>query len=120
MDKTETTLPKTIFTRADYLATPLAEQPAAHRRYYAQFVNQRTIDYVVRAIGADRLLASTDPHFNDIPLPKWDNLVRYLPLAASLRDTGDYLTLGGGVCIAKEAARQYVERWQQQQEEAAP
>lgn len=101
-----------MMTREEYISSASAsreEGHAAHRRYYGQFVNERTIAYVVRAIGADRLLGSTDPHFNDIPLPEWDNLVRYLPLAASLRDAGDYMTLGGGVCIAKEAARQYVE-----------
>lgn len=101
-----------MMTREEYTAIAAAnreEGRAAHRRYYGQFVNQRTIDYVVRAIGADRLLASTDPHFNDIPLDEWDRLVSRLPLAASLRDAGDYMTLGGGVCIAKEAARQYVE-----------
>lgn len=98
-----------MMTRQEYMSASREDAPAAHRAYYSQFVNQRTIDAVVRAIGADKLLASTDPHFNDIPLPEWDNLVRYLPLAASLRAAGDYLTLGGGVCIAKEAALQYVE-----------
>lgn len=100
-----------MMTRQEYLsfAADREAAQAAHRRYYGQFVNQRTIDYVVRAIGSDALLASTDPHFNDIPLSKWDNLVPRLPLAASLRDAGDYMTLCGGVCIAKEAARQYVE-----------
>lgn len=98
-----------MMTREEYISASCDDAHAAHRRYYGQFVNQRTIDTVVRAIGADRLLASTDPHFNDIPLAKWDRLVGLLPLAASLRDAGDYLTLSGGVCIAKEAARQYVE-----------
>jgi len=98
-----------MMTHQEYLSAHREEAHAAHRRYYGQFVNQRTIDYVVRAIGSDALLASTDPHFNDIPLDKWDRLVIFLPLAASLRDAGDYMTLGGGVCIAKEAARQYVE-----------
>ena len=100
----------------EYLSSASAasreEAHAAHRRYYGQFVNQRTIDYVVRAIGSERLLASTDPHFNDIPLLEWDYLVFRLPLAASMRDAGDYMTLGNGVCIAKEAARQYVESQQ--------
>ena len=98
-----------MMTRKEYISASREEAHAAHRRYYGQFVNQRTINAVVRAIGSDRLLASTDPHFNDIPLAQWDRLVGSLPLAASLRDAGDYLTLGGGVCIAKEAARQYVE-----------
>lgn len=98
-----------MMTRKDYLSASRDEAHVAHRRYYGQFVDQRTITAVVREIGADKLLASTDPHFNDIPLARWDRLVDFLPLAASLRDAGDYLTLGGGVCIAKEAARQYVE-----------
>lgn len=98
-----------MMTRQEYMSASPEDAHAAHRAYYAQFVNQRTIDAVVRAIGADKLLASTDPHFNDIPLWQWDRLMGALPLAASLRDAGDYLTLGGVVCIAKEAARQYVE-----------
>jgi hypothetical protein len=104
-----------MMTREEYISSASAsreEARAAHRRYYGQFVNRRTIDYVVRVIGSDALLASTDPHFNDIPLDKWDRIALSLPLAASLRDAGDYMTLAGGVCIAKEAARQYVESQQ--------
>lgn len=98
----------TIFTRSDYLNAH-EDRAAAHRRYYGQFVNSRTIKFVVSRIGADRLLASTDEHLNDIPLACWDMMARTLPLARPLEDAGDYLTLGNAVCIAKEAARQWLD-----------
>ena len=43
---------------------------ALHRQYYAQLVNGSTIACVVRLIGPEKLLASTEPHFNDIPLQR--------------------------------------------------
>lgn len=98
-----------IFTRADYMKASREESPAAHRRYYAQFVNAHTIAHVVARIGAAKLRASTDEHLNDIPLAHWDALAGNLPLAQSLKIAGDYLTLGNAVCIAKEAARQWLE-----------
>ena len=84
----------------------------AHRAYYAQFVNERTIARVVSSIGAKELRASRDKHFNDIPLKRWDAIAlsRRLPLAMSFEDAGDYATLAGLVCVAKEAADQWRER----------
>lgn len=84
-----------------------------HREYYAQFVDDSIISEILRRIGKDAILASTDKHFNDIPLERWDTLVHYaITHAASeaLRDAGDCLTLAGGVCILKEAARQIKEQ----------
>lgn len=117
------------FTRADYLSASRAEQPAAHRRYYAQLVDNRTIAQVVAHIGVTRLLASADPHYNDIPLQEWDRICGFtminygyargdmtqtrppvFPLATTFESLGDYPTQAGLVCVAKEAARQYVER----------
>ena len=101
-----------MITREQYMTMPYssdnAVMAARHRAYYAQFVDARTIDFVVCQIGADRLRASTDPHFNDIPLRKWDNCVSGLPGSGKFRQAGDYYTVAGGVCLAKEAARQYV------------
>ena len=95
-------------TREEYLNTPSLE---AHRTYYGQFVSPRTIAVVVSVIGAERLLGSTDPHFNDIPLKVWDALAP-IPLAVSFLSLGDFPTPAGSVCVAKEAARQFVERSQ--------
>jgi len=86
------------------------EQRAAHRAYYAQFVNEQTIATVVRHIGAGFIESSTDEHFNDIPLRRWDTLVALLPLAIDPREVGDLWSLGTAVCVAKEAAQQWKEK----------
>lgn len=101
----------TLFTRADYMSTPLDGQPAAHRRYYAQLVTPAARAMVARSIGMKRLLASTDPHLNDIPLHRWDRIAgtRGLTYASMWQHLGDYPTLGGLVCVAKEAARLLVD-----------
>lgn len=103
----------TAFTRAEYMATARDKDDSsrAHRRYYAQLVSPSVIARVVQAIGAATLRASTCPHFNDIPLSRWDAIARNLgPLPVSFATLGDFATLGGLVCVAKEAARQYVEK----------
>lgn len=101
-----------MFTRQEYLATSHDEdgRSNAHRRYHAQFVNPSVIARVVAHIGAHNLRASRDPHFNDIPLSRWDGVARNLgPLAVSFASLGDFATIAGLVCVAKEAARQFVE-----------
>ena len=40
-----------------------------HNEYYAQFVNAAVLMRVSRMIGLDKINASKDEHFNDIPLP---------------------------------------------------
>lgn len=102
----------TTFTHAQYMAAPYNPgNYSAHRRYYAQFVSPAVVSRVVSAIGADELRQSCDPHFNDISLHRWDAVARNLgPLPVSFASLGDFTTLGGLVCVAKEAARQYVEK----------
>lgn len=99
--------------RAEYMeqnpAATEAERTALHRAYYAQFVSPLTIATVVRHIGAAKLRASTNEHYNDIPLKNWDALVGMLPFAIRFDSVGDYTTLAGTVCVAKEAARQWLE-----------
>ena len=99
-----------MFTRQDYMNSPLEDRAATHRKYYAQFVNARTIAFVANWIGEDALRNSKDGHFNDIQLQQWDAMKGILPMAARMEPYGDYLTLGGIVCIAKEAARQWLEQ----------
>lgn len=93
-----------MFTRKDYVH----DRKCSHREYYAQFVNDNTKQYVSRVIGVDKILNSTDEHFNDIALRNWDCLTG-LPLNSIYEQVGDYHTLGNQVCIAKEAARQIKE-----------
>lgn len=108
-----TTANSTPITRAGYMGPPFTsreDMEKRHREYYSQYVDQSVINRVVQRIGADRLLASKDPSFNDIRLKEWDVLARALgPLAVSFKELRDFATLGGLVCVAKEAALQYVE-----------
>lgn len=102
-----------MFTRQEYLAGVYGtdtERAAAHRRYFGQFVTEDVKDIVGRRIGERLLLASTDPHFNDIPLAAWDEATMFLTRETrdAFRRAGDVYSLGGGVCLLKEAARQIV------------
>ena len=99
----------TVYTRVQYMQDSQLDGPAAHRRYYGQFVTNGTKQRILSWIGIDRLLKATDPHFNDIPLKEWDHLTKALPGSAGFAKAGDYYTLSNGVCLAKEAARQIVE-----------
>ena len=79
----------------------LTDGQRTHRTVFARFVTQQTIDSVVRAIGANKIINSTDFYLNDIPLKKWDRLSpMFMREGFSLADC---------VCTAKEAARQYKE-----------
>lgn len=96
-----------MFTRKQRLA-----EECTHREYFGQFVTPALTSYVVAQIGGDRLLASTDPHLNDIPLQEWDDMqmaVRNMigtPMA-KIGITG--ISLSDCVCAAKEAAHQWIE-----------
>ncbi len=96
------------FTRADYMAGK-----CTHREYYAQFVTPFIRATVAESIGTERIRASKDPHLNDIPLARWDELaggIRTGLRADALRAAGDFPSLAAAVCILKEAARQVAEQ----------
>jgi hypothetical protein len=102
-------------TREDYMGFSSfkytkEERMEAHRKFYAQFVSDATIRFVVSIIGADVIKASTDEHMNDIPLRRWDCMHGNLPLAVSLKSLGESNSISTTVCIAKEAARIFAER----------
>lgn len=91
-----------VFESRDHMAR-------LHRAYYSQFVTDEIKHLVLRGITRPKIEQSIDhPSFNDIPLSEWDALVPKLPRSVEdqLREHGDYLTMAGGVCILKEAARQ--------------
>jgi len=101
-----------MMTRQDYLDVSSADD-TAHRRYNAQFVSVGMVNAIESRIGLSRLLASTDEHLNDIPLNEWDRLDSLLISYGTnhrLKQHGDFITMAGIVCIAKEAARQAIER----------
>jgi len=97
-----------MITRAAYVMGR-----ASHREYYGQFVEPGLIAVMVARFGIQRLRASTDPNFNDIPLALWDQqrgIVEIYAEKAHRAATGHGMSLSDCVCIAKEAARQAVER----------
>lgn len=98
-------------TRQEYLDSK-DTRDVAYRTYYSQFVNNSIKKRVLWVIALDALLKSTDRHFNDISLERWDNvfcLIAPSDVAAKMHELGDYPTPAGLVCVAKEAARQIIE-----------
>lgn len=95
------------------------EKRCSHREYYGQFVGPYVKQLVVDRIGLPRLLASRDPHLNDIPLGVWDSFwVSHTPsmhikpplaIGVLLREAGEGNSASTGTCILKEAARQLIE-----------
>jgi hypothetical protein len=99
-------------TRKQYM-----NKEVSHQDYYAQFVTETILDTVRSRIGTKRILKSTDPHFNDIPLQLWDNLAPAIrmtcgkSLSVSNASTCSREVKLGGVslsdcvCVAKAAAK---------------
>lgn len=92
------------YTREQYLAGE-----CSHETYYAQFVTNGVIETVKRNIGEDKIAASTDEHFNDIPLRQWDMLNAAIYNTMNMKRFRALQTYGftlcDAVCIAKQAAR---------------
>lgn len=98
-----------LITRKEFMNATYVDAAAAkrrHREYWAQFVGPATIHHVERMIGRDKILASTDPAFNDIGLSLWDRCGASIPMKIAFIDVMDFCTLSGLVCVAKEAAEQ--------------
>jgi hypothetical protein len=78
--------------------------------YYAQYIGKSYPTYVANWIGPERILNSTDPHLNDIPLKEWDMVPMPLGVDKKMREQKDWLTLAGSTCLAKTAARMFKEQ----------
>lgn len=102
-----------------YTAKDLRDKVCSHDEYYKQFVNQAIINYVGRIIGIEIIKNSTDEHFNDIPLVRWDALnvgiqqlldKDFYKKCHNITYAEEYKnsflwSLSQAVCIAKAAAR---------------
>lgn len=85
-----------------------------HREYYSCLASASGLTFwVFPSPMRERILKSTDPYLNDIPLGAWDQLsarltshIRQANKAVNGRNT---YSLCEGVCILKEIARQYRE-----------
>lgn len=90
-------------TRAQYLSGE-----CTHDQYYAQF-GIKLVRVVRTAFGDERIKASTDEHFNDIPLRNWDLLVPHAKVLiggdmARINNT-QYVWHADCVCALKSAAK---------------
>ena len=114
-----------MITRKQYMETKTVDGKRVtfdlHQAYFLQFATNRTRVLVLSGIGKDRILASTDPHFNDIPLKEWDDLNRQISETINQRLKGQAEGFPEGkfgwsdsdsVCIAKAVAREYKESGQ--------
>jgi hypothetical protein len=90
------------YTRKQYMS-----REVTHQQYYGQF-SEKLIPVVLNAFGEKRIIESVDPHFNDIPLEKWDRLsglVRVI-CGRSIEEANECggVSLSDCGCAAKAAA----------------
>lgn len=92
-------------SREDYMS-----KRCTHRQYYAQFVTPTILWTVRHRFTEAEIRASKDPHFNNLPLAKWDAIAQVMRQETSVRNEyGDgklTWSLAGAICILKEAAQQ--------------
>jgi hypothetical protein len=89
-----------------------------HREYYAQFVTPRVKRIVKDRFGIEQLVNTPDQeNLNTLNLSTWDGLVPLLwmdfTICSLLKSANEWRTLGSGVCILKEAAKQLIEEAKQ-------
>lgn len=80
-----------------------------HEEFYTQFVTPYYVNVVLDQIGMDDILNSTNEHFNDIPLKKWDSISKCAMAAKidydKIKATGATYSLSTFTCILKQAAQ---------------
>jgi hypothetical protein len=93
-------------TRKDYMSGTVT-----HQQYYGSVVKAAGIKFDSDDPIVQRAKGSVDPHYNDIPLGRWDAMALFArpSIAAALKQHDDGWSLAGGVCTMKEAVRQAVE-----------
>ena len=91
------------FTRKQYM-----NKEVTHQEYYSQFVTPGVLRLVEGHIGRKRILESSDPHFNDIPLREWDDLqgqiIYMVGRLIQAANGTNCISLSDTVCVAKAAA----------------
>ena len=96
-----------MFTRNDYM-----NNACTHSEFYGQFVTPAIITRVKSKIGADAIARSTNEHFNDIKLDKWEAIdCKDVTNSQAIRQAFEtpagkfFWSKNLNVCILKEAAR---------------
>jgi hypothetical protein len=95
-------------TRREYIQGLMS-----HREYYGQFVGEELKQGLLFELGKEAIVNATDDQFNNIRLITWDTL--YCTRAGAITDRlvacGDFPSMAGLLCIAKEGARQLREEF---------
>lgn len=96
-------------TRADYMAGRVDFATFYRAVNATAGIKMDSHPILARAAHA---LGAGDEHLNRIPLSAWDAIAAGFWRSAerALREHGDHLSLAGGVCLAKQAVRDALER----------
>jgi hypothetical protein len=103
-----------MVTRKEYMIS----NGKLHQAYYLQFATPQAKLHVLGRIGRERILASTDEHFNDIPLQQWDVMHDSLRALINQRLKGQAenfeirrfgWSMSDAVCVAKAIAQEFRE-----------
>ena len=99
----------TVYTRKQYLNDSSTEEVkgTAFRKYYGGILD--SCNFVPAKDLVQSCRHSTYPHYNDIPLSRFDIGWTANGVKKAMEDRGDYLTLAGAVCLCKEAIRRILE-----------
>ena len=98
----------TIISRKSYLSGS-----SSHAEYYGQFDSPEVRRAILNVIPMSHLMASTDPHFNDIKLSHWDairlpKVTRCMLSAANGHETSIIFSHSDAVCLAKMVATRII------------
>ena len=98
----------TIISRKSYLSGS-----CTHAEYYGQFDSPAVRRAILMVIPLSDLMASTDPHFNDIKLSHWDairlpKVTRCMLSVANGHETSIIFSHSDAVCLAKMVAKRMV------------
>lgn len=95
------------YSRKDYMSGI-----CTHKEYYGQFFSEGLCNAIVNRIGPEKILNSTNPHLNDIPLALWDKLADLVKSYTEkhFRAVNSCMSLSDCVCIAKTIAHVWKER----------
>lgn len=99
-----------VYTRAQYMADS-GKDEESFSRYYGEIIEAcggawAFIPFLPFSLDKIRAaIVSGDKHLNTLTLHAWDMAGYPASLPVSLKERGDYLTLGNKICVLKEAAR---------------
>lgn len=92
----------------------LRNEEVSPHDYYMQFATPAIVSMVAGEFSPEELNASTDPHFNDISLDRWDQMalrIRNFLSYDLIKETQEYsFSLAFGVCVCKAIAKELKNR----------